>query len=278
MVRATFGLWPETPKTSSGVDATPDGHGAGGLSMDDEEKVDRLADLVANTVTGGAAAALALLASPEAAFLSASAQPAAALALRDGFVKVIGRRHQKAAETLQRSATRVGLKPAEVIDRLTATDDGMKLLSSAMTAAQDAESQGHLNALAEALASGAIDSATIGRESLFIRAVADLDAVHVRVLRVFTRTSNQLGLGDGSEEFDEEVSTLNGVQLSKFAAPDLVDVLSPILATLTRHGLVTNLSGGGPTTYDGMSEPRAIDTYAITDFGRTCLARLAKRD
>jgi hypothetical protein len=244
--------------------------------MDDEEKVDRLASLMANTVTGGAAAALALLASPEAAFLSASAQPAAALALRDGIVKVMARRHQKAVETLEGSAKRAGLEPAEVIDRLTATDDGLKLFSAVMAAAQDAESQAHLNALAEALASGAIDGATIGREALFVRAVADLDAVHIRVLRVFTQTSNALGLGDGSEEFDEEVSTLNGVQLSKFVAPDLVDIMSPVLATLARHGLVTNLSGGGPTTYDGMSEPRPIDTYAITDFGRDCLARLTR--
>lgn len=243
--------------------------------MDDEERVDRLMDLIANTVTGGTSAALALLASPEAAFLAASGQPAAALALRDGLVRVVGRRREKAVETVDRAAKRARLDPDDVVERLVATDDGLKLFSAAMAAAQDADSQAHLNAVAEALANGAIDSATIGRETLVVRAVADLDAVHARLLRMFTRTSNELGLGDGSEQFDEAVSTLNGVQLSELAAPDLADVLSPIMATLTRHGLATSLAGGGPTTYDGMDDPRPVDTYAITDFGRHCLARLA---
>ena len=176
---------------------------------------------------------------------------------------------------LERAADHSGIEAAAVVARLTTSDDGLRLLASSLAAAADAALTEQVDAIGAALASGAVDEATIDRELLFVRSVGDLETAHVRVLTALTRTSNELGLGDPDKpEFDDPVSSLNEHQIA-LAMPDLADVVDPILATLVRHGLVGNLTSGGGAFFGGGGQQ--ISTYAITEFGRHCLRRLTPR-
>lgn len=152
---------------------------------------------------------------------------------------------------------------------LSESTEGILLLGEALAAAARATEDARIGALGRSLSTAAVDGATIQAETLFVRAVADLDLVHVRVLAAFKKSSNELGLGSGEPDFDGTVSSLNRTQLSEYVFPDLVAVLEPVIATLTRHALLRQGSGS-------WADLEGNPTYRITAFGEECLRRLGR--
>jgi hypothetical protein len=62
------------------------------------------------------------------------------------------------------------------------------------------------------------DLGKLSWETTFVRVVGDLDAAHLRRLDRFTKTANELGLGDGGPDFDKPVGGLNERQLELSAS------------------------------------------------------------
>jgi hypothetical protein len=114
--------------------------------------------------------------------------------------------------------------------------------------------------LSLSLADSAYDPTTqhVAWENAFVRSIDDLDRLHFELLRRFTRTANDLGLGDGSTEFDKPIEALNRVQVDMVTTD--MPIVSSLLAVLERQGLVG---------FDGLY-------YRITDFGTDVLTRLVE--
>jgi len=96
----------------------------------------------------------------------------------------IGRRRvENAAETLAEAVEASGDPPAEFIDKATADDRRIELLTRTLVIAQDKALWEKRRALGRALANGiAGDDARIDEELLFLRAVADIDTPHIKLL------------------------------------------------------------------------------------------------
>jgi hypothetical protein len=192
-------------------------------------------------------------------------------ALRRSTGGVLRAQRRRQEDVLQVAARAAEMPVMDLLAALRSRTGAEDLLSLTLRAAADNSTTNTLFALAAVLAHTAKepDGPAVAFETLFVRAVADCDAAHVRVLRAFTSTSNQLGLGDGSRAFDREMGALNDVQVD-LVFPGLASVRTPVLAVLQRHGLIEYRAfdaggvsgGGGPTT------------WIITDFGRTFIERL----
>jgi hypothetical protein len=112
------------------------------------------------------------------------------------------------------------------------------------------------------------DLGVVSWKTTFVRVLSDLDGGHVPLLDMFTRTANELGLGNGEPDFDKIVEVLDEVPL-QIAAPDLPNHVA-LLAVLERHGLVASFTPTGGGFSHGPSKPR----WRLTDFGRDIHARL----
>jgi hypothetical protein len=125
---------------------------------------------------------------------------------------------------------------------------------------------------AVSLAAGVLtdDAAEVQWETLFVRAIDDLDPAHIELLDLFPKTANQLGLGSGAAEFDAPVNSLNSEQLD-IVAGHLPNRAS-LLAVLERHGLIIGYTATGGMAF---SIGAAQLSFAITDFGSEVHERLA---
>jgi len=98
-------------------------------------------------------------------------------------VKLGRRRVDHAAETVMDGAEAAGISLEEFLDRGVADDHRHELFARTLTIAQDNALRNKRRALGRALAAGVMgDDARIDEELLFIRAVADIDELHIRVL------------------------------------------------------------------------------------------------
>jgi hypothetical protein len=176
-----------------------------------------------------------------------------ALAMANAAVKRIGRRRiENATETLLEGAKAADISVAEFIDRAASDDRRHELLARALTVAQDAAWRNKRRALGHALAAGVVrDDARIDEELLFVRAVDDIDEMHIRLLG---------RLGDGGQLTARDV-----VQ----ADPGLGTGVLTLLGQLQLHGLIDSRS---PVTPGGAMTPEP--RYFITDWGRSFLTRL----
>jgi hypothetical protein len=167
--------------------------------------------------------------------------------------RVSHRRAEHAAETLMAAADAAGLPVAEFFSKAVDDDRRHELFARAMTIAQDTALREKRLALGRALAVGVMgDDARIDEELLFMRAVEDIDEMHIRLLS---------RLGDGSRLTAKDVAQ---------ADPGLGIGVLTLLGQLQSHGLIDSIS---PVTPGGamVPEPR----YFITDWGRAFLTRLA---
>jgi hypothetical protein len=99
------------------------------------------------------------------------------------------RRIEHATETMTDAAEEFGAEtPEEFIEFLNAAladEEHQELLARALTIAQDTAMRDKRRALGRALASAASDAGTkVDDELIFIRRLADLDAPHIRCLRL----------------------------------------------------------------------------------------------
>jgi hypothetical protein len=208
---------------------------------------------LASQVTIASLTGLASLVSPYAGAAATAFAPIA-LAYANAAVRRIGqRRIENATDTLMDGAGAAGIPVAEFIEKAASDDRRHELFARVLTVAQDAAWRNKRRALGRALAAGVMgDDARIDEELLFVRAVDDIDEMHIRLL--------------GHLEYGGHV-TANGIAQ---ADPGLQDGVLVLLGQLQSHGLIDSRS---PVTPGGAMTPEP--RYFIAQWGRTFLARLA---
>jgi len=217
-----------------------------------------------DVLVAGTAGLLGLL-GPDIAIAAAFASPVAASAAKNvlGRIEMRKRARQEGLFELTARILEVGVE--ELSDLCESDPELEELLIRVLEAAADTATREKLVTYALALANGVRGENPDGHwESTFVDVIHNLGPNHLELLDRFTRTSNELGLGDGSQEFDSPLGQLNDVQI-ELVAKDL-PALRSILAVLQRDGLLDHrfVSGGG---FIGVSTTSGL--WELTDFGTT---------
>jgi hypothetical protein len=235
------------------------------------EEADDVVEVGSDAAAAALGAVIGLPMGPIGSVVGAAAGPGLARGLRALGDHYVSRRRVRAERLIKLAARLAGIEPDVLVRRLCGSPELEDLFVRTFRAAAEDSAERKLVALARSLsASVAGGTSQIERETLFVRAIAELDEVHIDVLDQFTWTSNALGLGDGSSEFDTSLPALNSAQVH-MAMPELEDIIDSILATLVRQGLLSYSTptlpafGGGPS----------ISQWALSPFGRLVLDRLA---
>lgn len=177
-------------------------------------------------------------------------------------------RRRSAIDMVERAIEIADITSEEFVDALFADLQRRHLLRRAVLAASDSISDEKIRTLAAALAAGAIttDDAVIDESVLVIDAVAQLDAVHLRVLALLA-----------TEPVDPAVGTYPNFRPWPWtetqiydAVPNLASVLPAILAKLQALGIADDF----PAQLIDFAEGR----LQLTGFGRLCLGYLQAPD
>jgi hypothetical protein len=223
------------------------------------------------------AAGLAGYLGPGAGAIAAGAAPLV-LAGIDYISATIGtRRLEHATETLTDAADEFGAKTLDefmVFIQAAASDaEHQELLARALTIAQDTAMRDKRRALGRALAAAAGDTGTkVDVELLFVCVLADLDAPHIRVLRITSTVPPHLdAIGRQMEAIGRDPVRQWYPWSIAEADPGLADTAWALLDTLKRHGLLWS-SGDQLTEFGHQPE------YTITSYGEHFLDRLAQPD
>jgi len=172
-------------------------------------------------------------------------------------VKKLGRRRvEHAAETLLDAAQTADEPLAGFIDKAVADDRRHELFARTLTIAQDTALRNKRRALGRALAAGVMgDDAKIDEELLFIRAVEDIDEMHIRLLaRMASNHSPPPGWSATAIREQD---------------PGLADSVLALFGTLEAHGLIVRRTPG--TRIVGPEQ----SYYLITQAGQRFIGRLA---
>jgi hypothetical protein len=134
----------------------------------------------------------------------------------------------------------------------------------------------HLIALAASLVMAdrtVDDEGTLAMETAFVRALAECDPVHIRLLGAFVMTANDLGLGDGTDAFNSVRDGLNGGTQLTIVRDKLClgNTLDYLLSTLERLGLIRNVVSGEDAP---PMITKTVPRWHITQFGKEVLNRL----
>ncbi len=151
---------------------------------------------------------------------------------------------------------------------------GMALSAGAMTTNED-----KLRALARSLAMAAKDDALVDPELLVIAALTDMEAPHIKVLRTMAAAASRRNINGRRTHASHPLRAL------EFELPEVAAVMSPVLATLLRHGLVSEESEDLRAWLDQRDRDMARfghsvnrrprqTLYQVTDFGDYCLELL----
>jgi hypothetical protein len=215
-----------------------------------EEERDRDWDLASQIMAGFFSGVLAAYGMGP-GVLGAMFQPVVAKIMAS-FRRIGQRRIKHSAETLLDAADAAALPIDEFFAKAVADDRRHELLARALVIAQDTAVRDKRRALGRALAAGVMgDDARIDEELLFIRAIDDIDEMHIRVLGC---------LADGGRLTTRNIA---------LADPGLGAGASALLSQLQSHGLIDSRS---PVTPGGAMTPEPY--YFITDLGRGFLGRL----
>lgn len=200
---------------------------------------------------------------PDIGAVATAASPALA-ALFSRVLHPLGEhRIRHAAEVIEDAADAAGGPVEQLIEKALADERREELFARTLTIGQDTALREKRRALGRALAAGiAGDDAKIDEELLFIRAVADIDTPHIRLLAMLANERILPGVESGSVFF-------GAWSLATMAArdPGLGEAIPVLLATLESHGLVSTVQSSTP-----WQASRA--GYEVTDVGRVLLDRL----
>lgn len=236
-----------------------------------EAAVESLAQLAAYGVAGPLGVPLGVVASK------------ATLALtRKAADELSERRIHSAARMVEEAAEVRGSSPQDLIDEVMQHPDTAQLLADALQAAADTFDRRKVSALARALANGAAtDGTRVDSERLMIRALADLDPAHIRLLQLLRRqvgreawTGRRLMTVSSTDAEGNLVPMLNGD----------VDELMPVIL---RHGLakedadarwagqveaLTDFIAAQAESFPPRNLPDPEEPeWVLTDFGRRAL-------
>jgi hypothetical protein len=158
------------------------------------------------------------------------------------------------------AADAADLPLGEFMDRAVSDDRRHELFARSMRTAQDTALRDKRRALGRALAAGVMgDDARIDEELLFIRAVDDLDEMHIRLL--------------GSMR--NQRTPWTGADIAR-ADPGLKAGIDALIGALELHGLIRQATAEEierGTPYQGEEDDIR---HIIADAGRDFLARLAE--
>jgi hypothetical protein len=219
-------------------------------------------ELAVRTAAAMLAAGASLL-GPDAGAAATALTPAMEAVLARVAAAAGQRRLCHAAETVADAAEASGLTVEELLQQAVADDRRHELLSRALGIAQDAALRDKRRALGRALAAGIEgDDARIDDELLFIRAVADVDVPHIKLLKILSEDQPFAGRLSGSPFH-------GGWSLATVAArhPEFGAALPALIWGLESHALVQTVRSATPTT--------AV-AYTITSAGRQLLNRLTE--
>jgi hypothetical protein len=231
-------------------------------------------------VVAGAVSAAAGFAGPEAAVAGAGLAPV----LEEVLAQVLGRlttkRAERVAETLTDAAEELGGDTAEQLRRLAdaaASDETyQELFARTLTIAQDSAMRDKRRALSRALANALDDVGTkVDEEIAFVRMLADLDPVHIRVLKIMSRRP---------EHLDRVALQMNAADDPKAvrqwypwsivqADPGLEGAVHGALRVLEQHGLIWDHGEQLVPHPDKMQHE-----YQISGYGDYLIERLAEPD
>ena len=235
----------------------------GGFEVTDAEReADR--DL-AIQIAAAALTGIATLAGTVPGAAATMFQPIVA-AIMTAAVQCLGkRRAEHAADTLMDAADAAGVPLGEFMDLAVSDDRRHELFARSMRIAQDTALRDKRRALGRALAAGVMgDDARIDEELLFMRAVDDLDEMHLRLLgraRLLSDSQVYAGLAGWTPSIIVQ------------ADPGLAAGIGALLGALELHGLIEQPPVRGALPPRGPSNEQMF--YLITDAGRAFLSRLA---
>jgi len=207
-------------------------------------------------ITVGALTGIASAGGPEAAMAAQAAAPVLEAMFTAAVIRLGRRRVERAAETLVDAAGAADMPLPDFIDWAVSDDRRQELFARTLTVAQDTALRNKRRALGEALAAGvAGDDARIDEELLFIRAVADIDTMHIRLLALLQRPT-------GHQEWSyQEILE---------ADPGLAPAARALLGTLELHGLIASRQANRVVGNTGSTQ-----FYSGTFAGDALLIRLA---
>lgn len=191
------------------------------------------------------------------------------VALQAAVERLVASRWAKAGRMAGYAADRAERDVVDLLDTIIADAALLELLGITVEAAMRAIGERKLRTLGGSLASGALssDDATIHVEMQIAKALADLEAPHLRVLLFYGRTGGLASLSDL-----ENAETLQHLGRS----------FEPLVAVLRAHGLLeaatatTGLRPPGPIGVGrGWSMPSSDKLY-MTPFGRLVLTRYSE--
>lgn len=246
------------------------------MAREEEESGRPLAVRVAASALGAAAG----LVGPDAAVAGAGLAPVIEEVLGQFFDMVFSKRAERVTETLLDAAEELGGDAAEQLKRFVdaaASDQTyQELLARTLTIAQDTAMRDKRRALGRALANALDDIGTkVDNEIAFVRMLADLDPVHIRVLKIMSRRPKHL---------DQVARQLNAAEDPKAvrqwyewslveADPGLEGSAWGALRVLEQHGLIWDRGEQLVPHPDKMQHE-----FMITPYGDYLIERLAGPD
>jgi len=228
--------------------------------------------------TAAAIGAAAGLAGPDAAIVGAGLTPVIEDVLGHLFTRLSAKRHERITETLTDAAAELGGDTAEQLRRLSdaaASDETyQELLARVLTIAQDTSMRDKRRALGRALAGALDDTGTrVDTEIAFTRMLADLDPVHIRVLKLMSRRPKHLDqVAAQMDAADDPKVIRQWYEWSIVAAdPGLEGTAYGALRVLERHGLIWDRGEQLVPAPHGMQHE-----YEISPFGDYLIDRLSE--
>jgi hypothetical protein len=232
--------------------------------------------LVAKIAAGALGAAAGLI-GPDAAIAGAGLAPMVEDVLGRLLRNLTGRRVERVTETLTYAAEELGGDAAGQLKRLAdaaASDEAyQELLARTLTLAQDAAMRDKRRALGRALANALDETGTkVDDEIAFVRMLADLDPVHIRVLKIMSRRPQHLDqIAVQMNAADDPKAVRQWYEWSIIATdPGLEGSVYGALRVLERHGLIWDHGE------QLVPSPHRMQTeYEISPYGDYLIDRLA---
>lgn len=178
-------------------------------------------------------------------------------------LELIAPRERRGLDNIERVVESVtestGLTPDELAAWARSSDEHLMLTTNVIQAAYNTLYEAKVAALARVLVENLRDEARLDIGAVIVAALADLEAMHGRVLHAIEREDLPRRVDD-----HEHVPGIALQSQLEAHFPDLAPGILPIMATLERHKLVT----------EGTAQAEDDLAWRITSFGRRCLTYL----
>lgn len=181
---------------------------------------------------------------------SAGAVAAAAAPLITKAFSSLGQRHiaqaQRGGESVLEEAVEAsGMSADQLAAAAADSPERLLLAGTALEAGTRTVNADKWRALGRSLANGLTDDALVDPELLIVAALADIEAPHIKVLRHVAEEWPPVWTLAGPQSFTREAAQPGEPVWSAkdlgAALPELGIVLEPVIATLIRHGLLTEV-------------------------------------